>query len=174
VWRVFKHARYGRHYIMHGRRQATMHAKDGSKAGNSRQWVCVRRHYAVGRWRGRGRLVAWKCLVAWMLVHTNRVKAYHMVWLGAPINHEVASLRRRVCVSGVLVRVGERVCDDPATLHPSGRCVARQGLTHTHTHIYIYMGGCRQIETHTCCWKKCGTFSPVIGIEAPGHGTATR
>jgi hypothetical protein len=67
---------------MHERRQATIHAKDISKAGNSRQWACVSRHYAVERWRGCGRLVAWKCLVAWMLVGTGRVRGKGMEVLG--------------------------------------------------------------------------------------------
>jgi hypothetical protein len=34
-------------------RQAGMQVKDISKAGNSRQWACERRHFAVGQWRGR-------------------------------------------------------------------------------------------------------------------------
>ena len=34
-------------------------AKDSSNAGNSRQWVCVRQHYAVGSCQGRARLVSW-------------------------------------------------------------------------------------------------------------------
>jgi hypothetical protein len=47
---------------MHETRKARMHGKDCSKASNSRQWACVRGHYAVGRCRARGRLVSWKCV----------------------------------------------------------------------------------------------------------------
>ena len=43
-------------------RQAGMHVKDSSRAGNSRQCGCEVGHYAVGRWRGR---VAWSRGSAW-------------------------------------------------------------------------------------------------------------